>query len=319
MGGGDSCIDQALRAAGAVRLLETLALGKRNSAACLAVAAALERSSEHPLARALVSAAGSGPLPVIDSPLNVPGAGLEAQMDGHTVRLGRAEFVAALHHQSIPIAWLHTTDTVVWLGDETGWLAAFRLGDSLRPDAAAAISTLKGRGYRLHLLSGDEDAVARCTAARLGIDAVRAPASPADKQAYVKMLQAGGARVAMVGDGVNDAPVLAQADVSVAMGGGSDLARVRADTVLLSDSLCDLAAGIAVADRTRAVIRQNLVWALGYNLIVLPLAFFGLVTPWIAGIGMSASSLVVVVNALRIRHSIDRKARSGAGFQSLAQ
>ena len=282
----------------------------------------MERSSEHPLARALVEAAGNALLPLVDTPINIPGAGLEARLDGRVYRLGRADFVGALHRLVAPIAWLHTTDTVVWLGDESGWLAAFRVGDSLRPEAAEAIAGLIQRGYRLHLLSGDDDAVARRTAASLGITEVRAAASPADKQAYVKTLQAKGARVAMIGDGVNDAPVLAQADISVAMGGGSDLARVRADTVLLSDSLTDLAAGIAVARRTRSVIRQNLAWALGYNLIVLPLAFGGWVTPWIAGIGMSASSLVVVVNALRIRRAIhprsDWKGKSGAGFQASA-
>ncbi len=307
---------------GQMHLLETLALDRLSSAACLAIAAAMERSSEHPLARALVEAAGNGLLPLVDSPSNIPGAGLEAKLDGRVYRLGRADFVGALHRLVAPIAWLHTTDTVVWLGDDKGWLAAFRVGDSLRPEAAKAIAGLIQRGYRLHLLSGDDDAVARRTAASLGITEVRAAASPADKQAYVKTLQAKGARVAMIGDGVNDAPVLAQADVSVAMGGGSDLARVRADAVLLSDSLTDLAAGIAVARRTRSVIRQNLAWALGYNLIVLPLAFGGWVTPWIAGIGMSASSLVVVLNALRIRRAIhprsDWKATSGAGFQASA-
>jgi Cu2+-exporting ATPase len=309
---------------GKMHLLEALCFdtrktGSRNTDACLAIAAAMERSSEHPLARALVDAAGSHPLPVVDSTTNEPGAGIEAWLHGRTYRIGRADYVAALHGRPAPVAWLHTTDTVVWLGDDSGWLAAFRIGDSLRPDAGAAIASLQQAGYRVHLLSGDAEAVARRTAARLGIHAnlVNAPASPAQKQAYVQSLQAGGARVAMVGDGVNDAPVLAQADVSVAMGGGSDLARIRADAVLLSDSLGDLTAGITVARRTQAVIRQNLAWALAYNLIVIPIALAGWVTPWIAGIGMSASSLAVVLNALRIRRGIGWKAAPGADFQPI--
>jgi Cu2+-exporting ATPase len=307
---------------GQMRVLESLALGERGADACLAIAAAIERSSEHPLARALVDAAGARPLPLVDETNNAPGAGIEAVLLGRRYRIGRADYVAALHGQAVPIAWLHATDSVVWLGDGTGWLAAFRVGDSLRPDAGAAIASLRQRGYRVHLLSGDDHAVARRTAATLGIELVRAPASPAEKQAYVKALQARGARVAMIGDGINDTPVLAQADVSVAMGGGSDLARIRADAVLVGDSLDDLAAGIAVARRTRTVIRQNLAWALAYNLVVLPLAFAGWVTPWIAGIGMSASSLVVVLNALRIRRDILQrtggKAAPDAGFQTMA-
>ena len=310
---------------GEMHLLESLPLAAgtprgRSMEACLAIAAAMERSSEHPLARALLDAAGSRPLPLTGDSVNTPGAGIAARVLDRNYRIGRADFVAALHGQPAPIAWLHTTDSVVWLGDETGWLAAFRIGDSLRPDAAPAIAALRQRGYRVHLLSGDDEAVARRTAAILGIsaDLVSAPASPAQKQAYVQALQSRGARVAMVGDGVNDAPVLAQADVSVAMGGGSDLARIRADAVLLSDSLEDLAAGFAVARRSQAVIRQNLAWALGYNLLVIPIALAGWVTPWIAGIGMSASSLLVVLNALRIRRGITRKAPPGKGFQPIA-
>jgi Cu2+-exporting ATPase len=138
-------------------------------------------------------------------------------------------------------------------------------------------------------------------AGRLGIGDVESRATPERKQAYVSALQARGARVAAVGDGINDAPALAQADVSIAMGGGADLAQVRADAVLLSDSLSDLAQALRIARRTRRVIRQNLAWALGYNLLVLPLAFAGLVTPLVAAVGMSASSLLVVANALRVR------------------
>jgi P-type Cu2+ transporter len=160
---------------------------------------------------------------------------------------------------------------------------------------------LRRRGARVHLLSGDEPAVAERVGHALGIRHIRARATPELKRSYVRELQSRGARVAMIGDGINDAPVLAQADVSIAMGGGADLAQVRADAVLLSDSLDDFVAAAAIARRARRVIAQNLGWALAYNLVAVPLAFAGLVTPLVAGIGMSASSLVVVANALRLK------------------
>jgi len=150
-------------------------------------------------------------------------------------------------------------------------------------------------------VSGDSAAVVERIATQLGIDQLEAGAVPERKAAYVRALQSRGARVAMVGDGINDAPGLGQADVSIAMGGGADLAQVGSDAVLLSDSLSDLAAAIRIARRTRTVIRQNLAWALAYNLIVIPLAFAGWVTPLVAGVAMSGSSLLVVANALRLR------------------
>ena len=170
-----------------------------------------------------------------------------------------------------------------------------------RAEARAAIEALSSLGIRVHLLSGDEARVASHVAQQLGIAKVTARALPEAKQAYVRALQDNGHRVAMVGDGINDAPVLAQADVSIAMGGGADLAQLRADAVLLSDNLLDLVAAVKVARRTRRVVRQNVGWALAYNAIAIPLAFAGLVTPLVAGIGMSASSLAVVANALRLR------------------
>jgi Cu2+-exporting ATPase len=140
----------------------------------------------------------------------------------------------------------------------------------------------------------------------LGIDEVEANASPQAKHDYVRRLQAGGAVVAMVGDGVNDAPVLAQAQVSVAMGGGSQLARAQADLILLSENLDHLRRGVLVARRSLRVIRQNLWWSFAYNLVALPLAMGGFVTPWMAGIGMSGSSLLVVANSLRLQQADER-------------
>ncbi|HET7730772.1 MAG TPA: heavy metal translocating P-type ATPase [Usitatibacter sp.] len=286
---------------GRPRLLQTRAYGEATPAGALAVAAAIARWSSHPLDRALVMAAGDPDGVAVARHETHAGSGLEAEIDGRRVRLGRADFVAALHGRPVPLHWLDSTDSIVWLGDERGWIAAFRLGDELRPEAAAAIEALRSLGVVVHLLSGDERPVAERVARELGIGRVTGRALPEMKQRYVRDLQLAGARVAMVGDGINDAPVLAQADVSVAMGGGADIAQLRADAVLLSDSLADLVAAVRTCRRTRRVIAQNVAWALAYNAVVIPLAFLGWVTPLVAGIGMSASSLLVVANALRLK------------------
>jgi Cu2+-exporting ATPase len=188
----------------------------------------------------------------------------------------------------------------VALAGESGLIAWFALADTPRADAAAALAALRQQGLRLHLVSGDAEAAVRATAQQLGIDAWHAGALPEDKLAYVKSLQQQGRIVAMVGDGINDAPVLAGAQVSVAMGEGADVAQAAADMVMLGSRLATLPEGVALARRTQQIIRQNLGWALGYNLIAIPAAALGYVTPWLAGIGMSASSLLVVLNALRL-------------------
>jgi Cu2+-exporting ATPase len=193
-----------------------------------------------------------------------------------------------------------------------GWLY---LGDELRADAAEALATLRSLGVRVHLLSGDNRAAASAVAAALGIEHVRSEALPDDKLDYVKSMQRQGRIVAMVGDGINDAPVLAQAQVSVAMGEGTDVAQAAADMVMLGGRLTALADGIGIARKTRSVIYQNLAWALGYNLIAIPLAALGYVTPWIAGIGMSSSSLLVVLNALRlVDFELAPRSRAGSSY-----
>ncbi len=286
--------------AGAPRVVEVLAFGV-DRARAIACAGALAAPSSHPLDRALAAEAAGLRLPAVADHASHPGEGIEARIAGRRVRLGRAGFAAALHGLAPPVAWLHPHETVVWLADEQGWIAAFRLGDALREDAGAAVAGLRALGLTVHLLTGDEPRVAEAVATTLGIGHVQARASPEGKREYVRALQAHGARVAMVGDGINDAPVLAQADVSIAMGEGADLARLRADAVLVSGALADLPRALRTARATRRVIRQNLGWALGYNLAVLPLAFAGLVTPLLAGVGMASSSLLVVANALRLR------------------
>jgi Cu2+-exporting ATPase len=177
----------------------------------------------------------------------------------------------------------------------------FVLRDELRADAKATLRRLRWLGVEVELLSGDAAGAVEHVARELEVTSWRAGVSPAQKLERVRALQAQGAIVAMVGDGVNDAPVLAGANVSVAMGSGTQLAHASADMVILSERLENLAAGVAAARKTRSIIRENLLWALLYNLVAVPLAAVGWITPWMASIGMSASSLVVVLNALRLK------------------
>ena len=267
----------------------------------LAHAAALESWSEHPVGRALVAAA-QGVHPVASGVRTVAGQGVEGVVGGRLLRIGKPPFVAELHRQALPpeLDCIADAVSVVALGDERGWIALFMLDDVVRHDAPAMIRALAADGLQLALLSGDRPQRAAHTAAELGIAEYRGGATPADKLSWVRELQAQGAIVAMVGDGVNDAPVLAQAQVSIALGGGTELAQISADIILMADRLDTLAETVRASRRTLRVIRQNLAWAVVYNAVALPLAMAGLVTPLVAAIGMSASSLLVVANALRL-------------------
>ena len=288
---------------GRLTLIDILPLGALSGGACTALAAGIEHGSEHPIGAALREAAG-GADGRVEETANTPGCGVQALFDGGTVRIGRPDWVGRLHGKPLPETaqrLLAEGDTVIALANEQGWLALFRFGDAIRPEAAAMVAALRAEGLRLVLLTGDAAPVAARVARELGIEEVRAEAAPDDKHAYVSELQRRGAIVAMVGDGVNDAPVLARAQVSVAMGNGSQLARTQADLVLLSENLAHLSQGYRLSRQTLRVIRQNLVWSFVYNFVALPLAMFGYVTPWMAGIGMSGSSLLVVLNSLRLQ------------------
>jgi Cu2+-exporting ATPase len=291
---------------GKMSLLEVVPLGALTRPQCLRLAAALEHASEHAIARALSAAVeGDDQALAASETLNLPGSGVEGVIDGRRYRLGRPQFAAELGGGAMPDAALLQRNgaTTVALADESGWLALFVLGDTLRPDAAELVAGLTRRGKAVVLLSGDQEDAARQVARELGIQLVRAAMTPQGKLDYVRELQCEGAVVAMVGDGVNDAPVLAAADVSIAMGGGTQVARASADMILLSEHLPHLLSGLDIAVRTQRIIRQNLAWAFAYNLLAIPLAALGYITPWMAGIGMSASSLLVVLNALRLVQS----------------
>ncbi len=274
-----------------------------------AIAAALEAGSEHPIAKALREAAV--PTVIASAIRNTPGRGVEGQLDGHTYRLGSPRFAAA---SEMPPAPPESDDSASWvaLADESGLIAWFALADTPRADAPVALAALQELGLHVHLLSGDGETAVMHTARQLGIADWHAGALPEGKLAYVKALQNEGRIVAMVGDGINDAPVLAGAQVSIAMGGGADVAQAAADMVMLGSRLGTLADGIALARKTQRIIRENLGWALAYNLVAIPAAALGHVTPWMAGIGMSASSLLVVLNALRLADFKPRTAPAAA-------
>jgi len=270
----------------------------------LQIAAAMERGSEHPIALAIAGKCES-PLQV-ESRRAVTGAGVEGLIDGRVWRLGRADFVAELTRKPVPgeaTSSIEESDTVVALGNGDGWGAFFRLRDGLRPEAGAMSGELTAMGVRLSIFSGDGPSATLAAASALQIADARAGLIPEEKHRALVGLQAAGETVAMVGDGVNDAPVLAQAQVSIAMAGGADLARANADVVLLGNDLLALPRGLQLARRTLKIVRQNLVWAFAYNFLAIPLAMMGWVTPWMAGIGMSLSSLLVVLNALRLQRS----------------
>ncbi|GGY25373.1 heavy metal translocating P-type ATPase [Paludibacterium paludis] len=276
-------------------------LGHTGGDEALAIAVALESGSGHPIAEALRRAC---PQPALSATelAGVPGMGQEGVIDGRRWRLGRADYVAQLCDRPAESFCVpgHPAATTIVLGSEDGPAACFAIGDAIRDETMTVLNALRSRGIRPHLLSGDGQDAVVALAGHLGVDRWRARATPEDKLAYVEALQRDGARVLMVGDGINDAPVLARADVSLAMGGGTDVARASGDMVLINDRLDRIPDALTLSRKTLRIIRENLWWALGYNVIALPLAVAGHVTPWIASLGMASSSLLVVSNALRL-------------------
>jgi Cu2+-exporting ATPase len=286
---------------GRLRLERVDLLGTVNRADCLQLAAALEQHSEHPIARALC-AETSADLHAGNVTAQA-GLGIEGWIAGQRYRIGIPEFVLELQGEAKAAGKTGAEGQAgVLLGNDQGVLAHFTFADRLRERAAETVRRLKDMGVEVELLSGDQTTTVQAVADELGINQYQSRCRPEDKLARINGLQQQGAVVAMVGDGVNDAPVLAGAQVSLAMGGGTQLAHASADMVLLSEQLPHLVTAIRASRRTLAVIRQNLAWALVYNVVALPLAAAGWIAPWMAAIGMSSSSLVVVINALRLRN-----------------
>jgi Cu2+-exporting ATPase len=279
----------------------TQVLSDRAQGDLLDIAAALEVHSEHPAGKALVRAAPGSHAVVATSISNFPGAGVSGRIADRDWYIGNANFIAERTRADLAeLAADQTDGTRVLLADALQVHAVFVLRDQVRKEACSVVAALQRAGKQIMLLSGDNAGAARQVAAEVGITAVHGDMRPADKLRQVQSLQRQGAVVVMVGDGINDAPVLAAADVSVAMRSAADISQASADMILMSDELWALAAGIRLANRTLRIIRQNLVWAVSYNLVALPAAALGFVAPWMAAIGMSSSSLLVVVNALRL-------------------
>jgi Cu2+-exporting ATPase len=292
---------------GLVRVEHVRTHGDVTGQQALEWAASLEQLSEHPIARAFTV---TGAPTVRANTIEVhAGMGLEGRIDGHLLRIGTRAFTDALHggpqrlsghteHEAAADA--ASGESWVYLGDETGLLAAFRLADPLRPEAGQCVAGLAALGLTSEIVSGDEAGAVARIAERCGIERQSARLRPQDKLQRLKALQGEGAVVVAVGDGINDAPLLRGADVAVAMGRGSALAQTSADLILVRESLEDLPHTVELARRTQRIIRQNLGWAIAYNLAALPLAALGFVPPWLAAIGMSLSSVVVVLNAMRL-------------------
>ncbi|MCK5813051.1 MAG: heavy metal translocating P-type ATPase [Cocleimonas sp.] len=275
-------------------------LGNTPIEQCKQLAAGLETASEHPVAKAL--------LKDIENTINVKqakaesGKGIEGVFNNERYRIGTANYVSEIAgEKSVKETNEGQGGSYVYLGKQSQWLAKFKLEDEVREEAGQAISELKKMGIKVTLLSGDKQNVVDNIAETLGIQQAIGELLPEQKLQYLQKSQQQNEIVAMIGDGVNDAPVLAGAQVSIAMGEGSQLAQVSADMVLLSEKLTLLPEAIKTAREMQRIIKQNFAWAIFYNLLAIPLAATGMLAPWMAAIGMSFSSLVVVLNALRLK------------------
>ncbi len=284
---------------GQLSLVRTIKHADLDAEACLQLAASLEKHSEHALAKAFLKAQGNRPVQLATEVRNIPGQGVEGVAAGLKLRLGNSKLTQATTLQLPQQDLLGAT--VVWLSDETRLLATFVLADQARAEAQALIQKLKQQGLQVSILSGDSAESVSHFAKLVGVDDWKAACSPEDKLAHIHALQAQGAVVAMVGDGINDAPVLAAAQVSMAMGSGTQMARATGDVVLLTEHLIEIEHALVTSRFGISVIRQNFIWAIAYNLVALPFAAAGLLSPWMAAIGMSVSSLIVVLNALRLK------------------
>jgi Cu2+-exporting ATPase len=279
-------------------------LSSSSEAESLALATSLESNSEHPISLAFQNISRGSSLRIATQIKNYPNQGIEGLIEGVLYRVGKADFASALyssHRVAYPSENTLNSAQRIFLASELGPVACFDIEDPLRQEVPGVLRTLKSQGLSLVMLSGDPSPSAKELARSLKFDSTHIDFAPAQKMQYVRSQQDLNHHVIMLGDGINDAPVLAQADVSFAMSNGTALAKSSADVVLLKEDLELVVTTKDMAKKTLRVIRQNMAWAIAYNGIALPLAAFGFIEPYMAVIGMSASSLVVVLNSLRLR------------------
>ncbi|MGP1665579.1 MAG: HAD-IC family P-type ATPase, partial [Rhodanobacter sp.] len=299
-------------------LTELVIFGQQSRERLLALAAALERPSEHPLARAIVHAAESESVALLTSTdfRSLTGQGVRATVDGSAVALGNAKLMTELQVATSDDVHARAEQlrgqgaTVMFLAVDAALVALLAVADRIKPDTPQAIAALRAAGMRIVMLTGDNATTAQAVATTLGIDEVHADVSPADKAAVVNTLRAEGRRVAMAGDGINDAPALAAADIGIAMGSGTDVAMQSASVTLVKGELSAIVRARSLSQATVRNIRQNLFFAFVYNAVGVPLAagalypWFGItLSPMIAALAMSLSSVSVVSNALRLRRA----------------
>lgn len=289
-------------------ITDMISLGNVSEVELLSLAAAVESGSEHPLGNAIVKAAAhrSLTIPVVSNIKNITGQGIQGVVDGHTIRLGNRRL---FKKENIDIAHAENALTTLEAEGKTAMLVArdqtvlgiIAVADTIKPEAAEAIAALKSRHIKVVLLTGDNRRTADVIAQQAGIDRVIAEVLPEEKVNVIRQLQAEGEVVAMVGDGVNDAPALATADIGIAIGSGSDVAKETGGIILIKNDVRDVAASIALSKATMRKIKQNLFWAFAYNSIGIPIAAFGLLNPMMAAAAMALSSLSVVINSALLK------------------
>lgn len=287
--------------AGHLTLDQQLGDVDEHKSAHLAIAMALESHSEHPVAQALLRAGGNHSVPSMKTEelQNFPGQGVSGVVDGERYLLGSGAWLIEQGVKGVNESdEIHSH--IIHLAKSDEFICSFLFSDPLREDARATIQQLKQAGVEVRICSGDRETYVASIAAQLEVEEYSARQLPEDKMRLVKQLQQQGRRVAMVGDGINDAPVLAVADLSVSLAAGTDLARGSSDMVINGSHLKPLFDALLTTRKMMRIIRQNFSWAIGYNLLAVPFSMAGLVEPWLAAIGMSLSSLIVVLNALRL-------------------